>query len=220
MTSHKPPAKVLLVDDHPLVREGLALRISLHPDLAVCGEAASVNEALAAVARTKPDLAIIDLSLQNSHGLDLVKHIKSRFPAVKMLVLSGFQESLYGERCLRAGALGYLNKQESNDNLIAAMRTVLTGQRFVGPELSERLINEGLEGVDASKTPIDRLTNREFEIFQMIGNGLGTGTIAERLFLSRHTIDTHRENIKRKLGLKNAAELTRAAVQWVLAQIN
>lgn len=194
------------------------MRISLQPDLKVCGEAASVPEAIAAVAQTEPHLAIIDLSLQNSHGLDLVKHIKAMHPAVRMLVLSGFQDSLYAERCLRAGAHGYLNKQESSDKLLKAIYQVLRGQRFISAELTDRLIDDGLTSHEPPQTPADRLTDREMEIFFLIGNGFGTGTIADRLFLSRHTIDTHRANIKRKLGLKTAPELSRVAVEWVLAQ--
>jgi DNA-binding NarL/FixJ family response regulator len=137
-------------------------------------------------------------------------------PAVKMLVISGFQESLYAERACRAGAMGYLNKQESSEKMIEAIRTVLSGERFLSPEISRRLISQALGSSDRTKTPIEQLTDRELEIFRMIGEGLPTGLIASRLFLSTHTIDTHRENIKRKLALSNAAELTRAAVRWLL----
>ncbi|MCA9062314.1 MAG: response regulator transcription factor [Planctomycetaceae bacterium] len=214
-TPHRP-ARILIVDDHPLVREGLAARIALHPDLEVCGEAASEDEAIALVAQTGPDLVLVDIALQSGHGIDLVKQIKKRHPSVKMLVVSGFQESLYAERSLRAGALGYLNKQESNEKVIAAIHTVLRGERFVGADLSRRLISQALGGADATKPPIERLTNRELEIFRMIGEGRASGMIAETLFLSPHTVDTHRENIKRKLGLNNAGELSRAAVQWLL----
>ena len=133
-----------------------------------------------------------------------------------MLVISGFQESLYAERAFRAGAMGYLNKQESNEKLIKAIRTVLDGKRFLSPEISLRLIEQALGASDANKTPIGSLTDRELQIFRMIGEGLATSVSANRLFLSTHTIDTHRENIKRKLTIKTAAELSRAAVQWIL----
>jgi DNA-binding NarL/FixJ family response regulator len=206
----------LIVDDHPMVREGLAARISAQPDWEVCGEAATEEEALTLVKETSPTLMIIDISLKSGHGLDLVKQVKSRYPRVKMLVLSGFQESLYGERALRAGALGYLNKQESNEKVLEAIRTVLKGERFVSPELTRRLLAQALDGRGESKDPIELLTDRELEIFRMIGEGQTSGAIADRLFLSVHTIDTHRENLKRKLGISNAAELSRAAVQWLL----
>ncbi|MCX7399427.1 MAG: response regulator transcription factor [Planctomycetales bacterium] len=210
------PVKILIVDDHPSVREGLALRISLHADLEVCGEAESEDQAVALVKQLKPDLVLVDISLKSGHGLELIKRIRSMDPTVRMLVISGFQESLYAERACRAGALGYLNKQESSEKMIEAIRTVLGGERFLSPEISRRLISQALGSSDRKKTPIEQLTDRELEVFRMIGEGLSTGIIANRLFLSTHTIDTHRENIKRKLTLNSAAELSRAAVQWLL----
>jgi DNA-binding NarL/FixJ family response regulator len=210
------PVKILIVDDHPSVREGLALRISLHADLEVCGEADSEEQAITLVQQMKPDLMLVDISLKSGHGLELIKRIRSMDPTVKMLVISGFQESLYAERACRAGALGYLNKQESSEKMIEAIRTVLAGERFLSPEISRRLISQALGSSDRKKTPIEQLTDRELEVFRMIGEGLSTGLIASRLFLSTHTIDTHRENIKRKLTLNSAAELSRAAVQWLL----
>ncbi len=216
MTNGHPPAKILIVDDHPSVREGLALRISLHPDLKVCGEADSEDEAFALVKKAAPDLVLVDISLKRGHGIELIKRIKSLDLATKMLVISGFQESLYAERALRAGAHGYLNKQESNEKMIEAIHTVLAGERFLSPEISRRLIEQALGASDNTRTPIECLTDRELEIFRMIGEGLKTGAIAERLLLSTHTIDTHRENIKRKLAISTAAELSRAAVQWLL----
>jgi DNA-binding NarL/FixJ family response regulator len=214
-TSYKL-AKILIVDDHPLVREGLAMRISTQPDLEVCGEASTEDEALAAVEQTRPDLMIVDLSLKAGHGLDVIKRTKKHHPAVKMLVVSGFQESLYAERALRAGAMGFLNKQQSHDVVIDAIRTVLRGELYVGPDVSQRLIAQSLGIRDQTRPPIDQLSDRELEIFRMIGEGITSGAIAKQLHLSTHTIDTHRENIKRKLGAKNSAELTRQAVQWVL----
>lgn len=212
------PTKILIVDDHPLVREGLTLRISMHDDLQVCGEAATEDEALALVQSTEPDLAIVDLSLKSGHGLEVIKQVKSRHPRVKMLVLSGFQESLYAERALRAGALGYLCKHESNDKLLEAIRTVLAGERFLSDELARKLIARSLDKAPAVQEPTELLTDRELDVFRLIGEGQASGAIAGQLSLSVHTIDSHRENIKRKLQLKNAGELTRAAVQWVLEQ--
>ncbi len=216
MSDQHAPTRILIVDDHPMVREGLAMRISTQRDLQVCGEAATEQEALELVQATAPDLVIVDLSLKSGHGLEVIKQVKARYPSIKMLVLSGFQESLYAERVLRAGALGYLNKQESNEKALQAIRTVLAGQRFLSAEITQRLVNQALGSNDETKTPMERLTDRELEIFRMIGQGLTSGAIAKRLFLSSHTIDTHRENIKRKLDIKNAGELARAAAQWLL----
>jgi DNA-binding NarL/FixJ family response regulator len=194
----------------------MAMRISGQRDLQVCGEAAAEDQALALVEETGPDLVIVDISLQRGHGLDLIKQVHARHPTVKMLVVSGFQETLYAERALRAGAMGYLNKQESSAKLIEAIRTVLSGERYVSPELARRLVAQALGTGDQTKTPMEQLSDRELEIFRMIGQGHTSGAIANRLHLSTHTIDTHRENIKRKLGAHNAAELSRQAVQWVL----
>lgn len=215
-TNRLPVVRILIVDDHPIVREGLALRIGTQADFEVCGEAATEDEAYQKVKETRPDLMIIDISLKGGNGIEVIKRVKSDFASVKMLVVSGHQESLYAERALRAGAMGYLNKQESNEKLLEAIRTVLAGRSYIGPEISQRLLNQALGNGDDSKAPIDRLTNRELDVFRMIGEGLATSVIADRLFLSTHTIDTHRENIKRKLDLKTAGELSRAAVQWTL----
>ena len=159
---------------------------------------------------------IVDISLKSGNGIELIKQVNSRYPTIKMLVVSGFQESLYAERALRAGALGYLNKQESSDKLIDAIRTVLNGERYVSPEITRRLVDQALGTRDETQSPIDQLSDRELEIFRLIGQGQTSGAIANELHLSTHTIDTHRENIKRKLGAHTAAELNRQAVQWVL----
>lgn len=217
MNRYPALVRIVIVDDHPLVREGMTMRISGQRDMEVCGEAASEDEALARVNETKPDLVIVDISLKSGHGIGLIKQVKSRHPSVKMLVVSGFQESLYAERALRAGALGYLNKQESNDRLIEAIRTVLRGDRYVSPEITRRLVAQALASQDDTKSSVELLSDREMEIFRMIGQGQTSGLIASKLHISTHTIDTHRENIKRKLGARNAAELTRQAVEWVLA---
>lgn len=209
-------ATVVIIDDHPLVREGIALRLQAQPDIEVVGAASTQDEGLKLVKTLKPDLAIVDLSLESGDGLALLQQIRVHCSQTKTLALSGFQESLYAERCMRAGASGYLNKQESNQSLVDAVRTVLSGKRFMSPWLSERLVSLTLEGPTESDDPTDRLTTRELEVFRLIGEGVPSAKIADRLYLSTHTIDTHRENIKRKLGLKNAAELSRRAVQWVL----
>jgi DNA-binding NarL/FixJ family response regulator len=208
--------RILVVDDHAMVRDGLRYLISQHDDLEICGEADGVEAALTLVKQTQPDLVVIDISLRSGHGIDLIKQIKSRHGKVKMLVSTMYNETLYAERALRAGAQGYLNKQESREKLMEALRTVLSGQRYLSPQMTERLVGRAVGNTDPTQSPIDMLSNRELEVFQLIGEGLTTGAIARRLYLSPHTIDTHREKIKTKLGLKNSGELQRGAVQWVL----
>lgn len=210
------PANIVIVDDHPMVREGLTMRISAQPDLRVCGEAATEEEALALVQQKHPDLIIVDISLKSGNGINLIKQVKAGFPNVKMLVVSGHPESMYGERALRAGALGYVNKQESNQNILTAIRVVLAGRHYAGDEMTQRLVAQALGPVHARKTPIESLSIREIEVFRLIGEGMSSTAIARHLQLSPHTIDTHRENIKRKISAKNASELSRAAVEYVL----
>ena len=216
MTEVLSRTRILIVDDHSLVREGLILRLSAFPDLEICGQATSEDEAMSLVKTTNPGLAIVDISLKRGHGIELIKRIRDFSPTIKILVSSGFQESLYAERALRAGALGYLNKQDAGEKVIEAVRTVLRGERYVSPEITQKLVSQALGNRNESTDPIDQLSDRELEIFRMIGSGKASGAIAEELLLSPHTIDTHRENIKRKLGLKNAAELSRSAVQFLL----
>lgn len=209
-------SRILIVDDHPMMRDGLSMRINSQPDMVVCGEAACENEAVELLMQTSPDLVLVDISLQSGNGIELVKRIRLLNAETKMLVVSTFQESLYAERALRAGALGYLNKQESNDKLLEAIRTVLKGERFVSPEITQRLVSQALGKQSLTDDPLKMLTDRELEIFRLIGAGNSTSTIAEQLFLSPHTVDTHRENIKKKLGFKNAAQLNRQAIQSML----
>lgn len=209
-------SRILIVDDHPMMRDGLTMRINSQEDMLVCGEAACENEAVELVIQTCPDLVLVDISLQSGNGIELVKRIRLLNAETKILVVSTFQESLYAERALRAGALGYLNKQESNDKLLEAIRTVLKGERFVSPEITQRLVSQALGKQALTDDPLKMLTDRELEIFRLIGAGNSTSTIAEQLFLSPHTVDTHRENIKKKLGFKNAAQLNRQAIQSML----
>jgi len=216
MKNSQAPARIMIVDDHPIVREGLTVRISAQPDLTVCGEAATEDEAVTRVAELVPDLLIVDISLDSGNGLEVIKRVKAAHPSVRMLVLSGYKESVYGERAFRAGAMGYVNKQESNGKLLEAIRAILDGKRYISDDFAQRLISQSLGEAVNGKTPMELLTDRELEIFRMIGQCLRSSAIAERLFISTHTIDTHRENIKRKLNLKNAGELTSAAVQWLL----
>jgi DNA-binding NarL/FixJ family response regulator len=209
--------RVLIVDDHPLVRTGFVQLISDEPDLEVCGEAADENEALEIVAAAHPDLVIIDLSLAGGSGINLIERIKAHHSNVAMLVASMHDESLFAERVLTAGALGYINKQEAPSNIIRAIHRVLEGKVYVSDKLTERLL-DGLTGIvnQPGQTPMQRLSNRELEVFELIGRGMTTGKIADHLKLSTKTIETHRENIKKKLGLVSGQELTRRAMHWLM----
>jgi DNA-binding NarL/FixJ family response regulator len=208
-------AKVLIVDDHPLVREGLAARISRQKDMQVCGEAADVEEALALVEATEPSLIIVDLALRSGHGLNLIKAVGRMKREVKMLVVSAYDESLYAERVLRTGAHGYINKQEVQEKIIDALRAVLRGEVYLSTRMTQRVVTQ-VVGATASAQGLARLSDREVEVFELIGRGRSTRAIGEQLHLSIHTIETYREHIRDKLGLRDGTELVQRAVQWVL----
>lgn len=206
-------AKILLVDDHPLVREGVANLIRQQPDLEVCGEAASEPQALQLVSTVVPDAAVVDISLENGSGLELIKNIKARHPAVAMLALSMHDESLYAERALRAGARGYLMKREAAKKVIQGIRTVLAGQLFVSEKIAALMAERFVEG-RAPSSPMEQLSDRELEVFQLLGCGQGTRQIADHLHVGFKTVQAYSARIKEKLQLANANELLRAAIQW------
>ena len=209
--------RILIVDDHPLVRTGFAQLIGDCPDLEVCGEAGDMAEALQMVEATRPDLAIIDLSLAGGSGLDLIERIKARYKSVLMLVASMHDETLYAERVLAAGARGYINKQEAQDRIIQAIRTVLGGKVYLSRPMTERMLN-GMVDSDGDRRDIDSLSNREQQVFELIGQGISAGQMAKQLNLSIKTIETHQAHIKKKLGLSSAHELTQRAIRWVMDQ--
>jgi len=209
--------RILIVDDHPLVRTGFAQLIGDCPDLEVCGEAGDMAEALKQIDATQPDLAIIDLSLAGGSGLDLIEHIKSRDKSILMLVASMHDETLYAERVLAAGARGYINKQEAQDRIIQAIRQVLAGKVYLSQQMTERLLS-GMVNAAGEKRDIDALSNRELQVFELIGRGVATSQMAEQLNLSTKTIETHQAHIKKKLGLGSAHELTQRAIRWVMEQ--
>jgi DNA-binding NarL/FixJ family response regulator len=210
------PIRVLIVDDHPLVREGLAARIQRESDLTVCGEAEDISHTLALVKSTHPDLVIVDLSLKSGQGLELIKRIPSCSENTKTLVCSMYNESLYAERALHAGALGYINKQEMSEKIIEAIRHVLQGKIYLSPCMTARLLQQAIgSSPQRIRSPVEALSDRELEIFKLIGQGKTARQIADELHLSVKTIDTHRENIKKKLHLRNATELSCEAIQWV-----
>ncbi len=210
-------ALILIVDDHPLVRAGFAQLIGDTYDLEVCGEAGTMSEALELTANLKPDLAIIDLSLADGSGLDLIEHLKAKDEGTRMLVASMHDETLYAERVLAAGARGYVNKQEAPDKIVLAIRQVLDGKVYLSERMTERLISHMVNG-KPEKRDLDSLSNRELQVFEMIGEGVSTGKMAEHLNLSIKTIETHQSRIKKKLGLTSAHELTHRAIRWVLEQ--
>ncbi len=206
--------KILLVDDHPLVREGVANLINHQPDMEVCGEAASEPQALALIGNVKPDVAVVDLSLENGSGLELMKSIKAMHPAVAMLALSMHDESLYAERALRAGARGYLMKREAAKKVIQGIRAVLSGQLFVSEKIAAQMAEKFVEGrMAADASPVDQLSDRELEVFQLLGRGHSTRQIAEHLHVGFKTVQAYCARIKEKLKLANATELLRAAME-------
>ena len=209
--------KILIVDDHPLVRAGLAQLIGDCPDLEVCAEAADMAEALKQIDNTNPDLAIIDLSLAGGSGLDLIEHIKSRNRNILMLVASMHDEMLYAERVLAAGARGYINKQEAQESIIRAIRQVLGGKVYLSEAMTERMLS-GMVDAGPEKRDIDSLSNRELQVFELIGQGVPSGQIASQLNLSIKTIETHQAHIKKKLGLGSAHELNQRAIRWIMDQ--
>lgn len=212
------PTSIFIVDDHPLVRDGLALLLGTEQDLVICGVAANAQETLRQLEKIKPDLMIIDLTLQDGLAFDLIKTIKERHPRIRMLVVSAFEERLYAERALRCGAQGYVNKRECEAILLQAIRTVLSGQRHVSEEILQRLVNQALGGVQLDSDDVaSLLTERELEIFRLIGQGVTTGDIALQLHLSPHTVESHREKMRHKLGVKNGHELRQQAMRWVIA---
>jgi len=209
--------RILIVDDHPLVRTGFAQLIGDCPDLEVCCEAADMAEALRLIDSNPPDLAIIDLSLAGGSGLDLIERVKSRNPNILMLVASMHDEALYAERVLTAGARGYINKQEAQENIIRAIRQVLAGKVYLSEAMTDRLLS-GLVDVRDEKRDIERLSNRELQVFELIGQGVPVSQIASQLNLSIKTIETHQAHIKKKLGLGSAHELAQRAIRWVMDQ--
>ena len=213
-----PRRKLLIVDDHTVLREGLAAQINHQPDLIVCGEAADVRQALAAVEELNPDLVLADINLPGRNGLELIRDLRARWPRLPALVLSMHEESVFAERVLRAGGRGYMSKQEGGRQLIDAIRCVLRGQIYLSQAVSTRLL-DSLSGHRPAKTvsPIEQLSDRELEVFTLIGQAKETGDIARSLNMSVKTVEAHRASIKRKLKLKTGPELTRHAVLWVEA---
>lgn len=210
-------SRIMIVDDHPLVRAGFAQLIGDTPDLEVCCEASDMASALQWLDKITPDLAIIDLSLAGGSGLDLIEHIKARNNKILMLVASMHDESLYAQRVLSVGARGYINKQEAQEKIIKAIRQVLSGKVYLSNNMTERILSSMVKGAE-DKHGIHALSNRELQVFEMIGQGVAPGKMAKQLNISIKTIETHQAHIKKKLGLTSAHTLTHRAIRWVLEQ--
>lgn len=211
----KAVKKIILIDDHPIMRHGLAQLIGMEPGLSVCGQAGSCAEGLEAIRQLKPDLAIVDLTLPDRHGLELIKDIQAMFPETKAIVLSMHEENLYAERALRAGARGYVMKEMAAETLVTAIKKVLGGGMYVSDAMASRLMEQatGQRG-KAGVAGIEQLTDRELEVLELIGQGKASKNIAETLSISARTVEAHRAHIKEKLGLPDGPALVRYAVQW------
>lgn len=215
--SHSRATRVMIVDDHPIVREGYKRLIEGEEGLEVCGEAEDMPQAIRIIHDIRPDLCIVDMTLKNGSGLELIKEVKAMYPEIRMLVASMHDETLFAERALRAGAMGYVNKQEATKQLAKAINQVMHDKIFLSEAMTDRMLCRSVGSDNYSdKSPIETLSDRELEVFELIGQGETTRNIAEKLHLSPKTVETYRENIKDKLNLENATELTRHAVQWVL----
>ena len=214
--NRKPKTKVLLVDDHPILRAGLGKLINQEADMMICGEAEDGPTAFDLAGTLNPDIAVIDISLKGSNGIELVKNLKARYPDLPTLVLSMHDESLYAERALRAGSLGYIMKEEAIEQVLTAIRKVLIGEIFLSEKMKAKMLQQMASGKGKTATsPIETLTDRELEVFRLIGEGHSTRQIAGQLHLSVRTVEAYREYIKAKLNLKNATELVQHAFHWV-----
>ena len=215
--SQTKKCRVLLVDDHPIVRQGLALLIDREPDLAVCGEAEGAHTAFHAIITLKPDIVVLDISLSGPDGLDVLKEIRSKTASLPVLILSMHDESIYAERAMRAGANGYIMKQEATEKVLVAIRRILQGEVYLSDRLTNTMLQQYVRGAaPAKKSPLVNLTDRELEVFRLIGEGHGTRQIADELHLSVKTIESYQAHIKEKLALRNARELVQHAIEWTV----
>jgi DNA-binding NarL/FixJ family response regulator len=217
ITSQTKKCRVLLVDDHPIVRQGLALLIDREPDLSVCGEADGAHSAFHAIETLRPDLVVLDISLNGPDGLDVLKEIRMKTASLPILILSMHDESIYAERAMRAGANGYIMKQEATERVLVAIRRIMQGDVYLSDRLTNSMLQQYVHGAStAKKSPLVNLTDRELEVFRLIGEGHGTRQIADELHLSVKTIESYQAHIKEKLALRNARELVQHAIEWTV----
>ncbi len=215
--THSKKCRVLLVDDHPIVRQGLALLIDREPDLSVCGEADGAHSAFHAITTLRPDIVVLDISLSGPDGLDVLKDIRMKTASLPVLILSMHDESIYAERAMRAGANGYIMKQEATEKVLVAIRRILQGEVYLSDRLTSTMLQQYVRGTaPAKKSPLVNLTDRELEVFRLIGEGHGTRQIADELHLSVKTIESYQAHIKEKLALRNARELVQHAIEWTM----
>jgi DNA-binding NarL/FixJ family response regulator len=211
--------KVLVVDDHPIVRQGLALLINREPDLAVCGEAENAHAAIVFLMKNKPDILVVDISLNGPDGLDLLKDIRTRHPDIPVLILSMHDESIYAERALRAGAQGYIMKQEATEKVLMALRRILTHEIYVSERIANRMLQRYIGNPNLERpSSLSDLTDRELEVFRLIGLGHSTRQIAEELHISVKTVESYQAHIKEKLSLRSGRELVQHAIQWNIGE--
>lgn len=217
-STHPRKTRVVIVEDHPLFRERLAVLINKELDMLVCGEADNIRQAMAIIQSTQPDAAVVDITLKGSSGLELIKDLRAQSFELPVLVLSMHDESLYAERVIRAGAKGYITKDEASEKVMSAIRKVVAGEIYLSDSMTSRVL-KNLSGKNVEhSSPLERLTDRELEVFQLIGKGKTAKEIAETLNLGLTTIDTYRARIKDKLNLRNATELVHEAAEWVRSQ--
>jgi DNA-binding NarL/FixJ family response regulator len=207
--------RVFMVDDHPIVRQGLSQLINREADLEVCGEAEDAITALAAIEHARPDILIVDISLDGPDGIELLKNIRARDAKLPVLILSMHDEFIYAERALRAGANGYIMKQEATERVLVAIRQILRGEAYVSERMAKKMVQQFVGGRPATRSTAELLTDRELEVFILVGKGHGTRQIAEELHLSVKTVESYYAHIKEKLGLRNVRELVQHAVQWI-----
>jgi len=209
--------KVFVLDDHPIVRAGLTMLINREPDLAVCGDAEEMATALHLIDSLRPDILVVDISLNGPDGLDVLKHVRTKEPTLPVLILSMHDETLYAERALRAGANGYIMKQEATERVLVALRRILNREIYVSDRIANKMLRHFVGGASVSqRSPLEELSDRELEVLRLIGEGHGTREIAEELHLSVKTVETYQCHLKEKLGLKNSRELVQYAIQWNL----
>jgi len=212
-------SKVLVVDDHPIVRQGLTLLINRESDLTVCGEAEDARTAMQSVAMAQPDILVVDISLNGPDGLDLLKSVRTRYPDLPVLILSMHDESIYAERALRAGAQGYIMKQEATEKVLVALRRILSNEIYVSERIANRMLQRYIGSPNSGRpSSIADLTDRELEVFRLIGEGHATRQIAEELHISVKTVESYQAHIKEKLSLRSARELVQHAIQWNISE--
>jgi DNA-binding NarL/FixJ family response regulator len=218
-TDRRSKRTIVIVDDHPIVRQGLAQLINQESDLLVCGQAEDAYEAMQTIRESDPDMVIVDISLKETSGVELIKDLKIQYPDLPVLTLSMHDETVYGERALRAGARGYIMKQEATEKVVTAIRRVLAGEVYVSNGMAAKMVSKLVGGPGKTSSPVECLSDRELEVFRMLGEGYNTREMADKLHLSVKTIETYRAHIKDKLGLQDASELLRSAIRWVNTEL-